>query len=75
MSADSNRSPAARVMDEAINLAVEGRSPYPEHAAFVDADTPSAGHEIQRAADEGRSVVLVAADGSSRVLKPELAAH
>jgi len=70
MSTDSNRSPAAKVMDEAINLAVEGRSPYPEKAAFIDADTPQAGHEIQRAADEGRSVVLVAADGSSRVLKP-----
>ena len=27
------------------------------------------------AADEGRSVVLVAADGSSRILKPELAAR
>jgi hypothetical protein len=61
-------------MDEAIDLAVEGRSPYPEHAAFIDAGAPSAGHEIQRAAAEGRSVVLVGADGSSRVLKPELTA-
>ena len=60
---------------EAIDLAIEGRSPYPERAAFIDADTPQAGHEIQRAADEGRSVVLVAADGSSRVLRPDLAAH
>jgi hypothetical protein len=75
MSIDSNRSPAAKVMDEAIDLALEGRSPYPERAAFIDADTPQAGHEIQRAADEGRSVVLVAADGSTRTLKPELATH
>lgn len=75
MSTDSDRSPAAKVMDEAIDLAIEGRSPYPEKAAFIDADTPQAGHEIQRAADEGRSVVLVAADGSSRVLRPDLAAH
>jgi hypothetical protein len=75
MSTDSDRSPAAKVMNEAIDLAIEGRSPYPERAAFIDADTPFAGHEIQRAADEGRSVVLVSADGSSRVLKPDLAAH
>jgi len=75
MSADSDHSPAAKAMNEAIDLAIEGRSPYPERAAFIDADTPFAGHEIQRAADEGRSVVLVAADGSSRVLKPDLAAH
>lgn len=29
MSTDTKRSPAAKVMDEAINLAIEGRSPYP----------------------------------------------
>jgi hypothetical protein len=72
MSTNSDRSPAAKVMDDAIELAIEGRSPYPERAAFIDADTPSAGHEIERAADEGLSVVLVSADGSTHVLKPEL---
>jgi hypothetical protein len=70
---DSNRSPAAKLMDEAIELALEGRSPFLERAAFIDADTPSAGHDIGRAADEGLAVVLVSADGKSRVLKPELA--
>ncbi len=75
VSTDSERSPAAKVMDEAINLAIEGRSPYPEQAAFIDADAASAGHEIKRAADEGLSVVLVAGDGSTRILKPELAAR
>jgi hypothetical protein len=75
MTADSKRSPAAKVMDEAIDLAIEGRSPYPERAAFVDADAASAGHDIERAADEGLSVVLVSADGSTRVLKPELQRH
>jgi hypothetical protein len=75
MSTNSDRSPAAKVMDDAIELAIEGRSPYPERAAFIDADTPSAGHEIERAADEGLSVVLVSADGSTRVLKPELVAN
>jgi hypothetical protein len=75
MTADSKRSPAAKVMDEAIDLAIEGRSPYPERAAFVDADAASAGHDIERAADEGLSVVLVSADGSTRVLKSELQTH
>lgn len=75
MNADSKHSPAAEVMDEAIDLAIEGRSPYPERAAFVDADAPSAGHDIERAADEGLSVVLVSADGSARVLRPELHTH
>lgn len=73
MTADSNRSPAVKVMDEAIDLAIEGRSPYPERAAFIDAGTPSAGHDIKGAADDGLSVVLVSADGSTRVLKLELA--
>jgi hypothetical protein len=75
MSRENGRSPAARVMDEAIDLAVEGRSPYPDRAAFIDADTASAGHEIKRAADEGMPVVLVAADGSTRVLLPEASAR
>lgn len=59
----------------AIDLAIEGRSPYPEKAAFIDADAPSAGHVIERAADQGLSVVLVSADGSTRILNPELSAH
>jgi hypothetical protein len=75
MSKDKDRSPAARVMDEAVALAIEERSPYPEKAAFVDADEPYAGAEIRRAADEGRAVVLVAADGSTRTLLPELTPH
>lgn len=75
MSTDNERSPAAKAMDEAIDLAIEGCSPYPERAAFIDADTASAGVEIKRAADEGLPVVLVAADGSSRILNPELVAH
>lgn len=60
-------------MDEAIDLATEGRSPYPEKAAFIDADAPSAGHAIERAVDQGMSVVLVSADGTARVLRPDLA--
>jgi hypothetical protein len=75
MSPSTSNSPAGQVMDEAIELALEGRSPFPERSAFIDADTAHAGHEIRRAADEGRAVVLVAADGSTRVLRPELAAN
>jgi hypothetical protein len=75
MNTDSDKSPAARVMDEAIELAIEEHSPYPEKAAFLDADEPSVGSEIRRAADEGRAIVLVAADGSTRTLLPELAQH
>lgn len=73
--ADSSRSPVAKVMDEAIGLAIEGRSPYPERAAFIDADEPSAGRDIARAADEGLSVVLVSSDCTTRILKPELATN
>jgi len=75
MSSSTENSPAGQVMDEAIELTLEGHSPYPEKSAFIDADTAHAGHEVQRAADEGRAVVLVAADGSTRVLRPELAAN
>jgi hypothetical protein len=75
MSQSANNSRAGKVMDEAIELALQERSPFPDKAAFIDADTTHAGHEIQRAADEGRAVVLVAADGSTRVLRPELVAR
>lgn len=53
MSTENRRSPAARVMDEAIDLAIAGRSPYPDRAAFVDADSASAGQAIKRATLEG----------------------
>jgi hypothetical protein len=43
----SNVNPAesltAKAMDRAIDLVMEGNSPYPEHAAFVDADSPVPG--------------------------------
>lgn len=66
----AEKSPAARVMDEAIELALEGRSPYPERAAFVDDDSPTAGREIRRAADQGLAVVLVSGDGATQILSP-----
>lgn len=66
-------SPASQVMSEAIDLAIEERSPYPERALFLDVDVPEAAREpeMRRAADEGTSVVLVSSDFSTRVLSPE----
>jgi hypothetical protein len=61
-------SPTAKAMDRAIDLTIAGNSPYPENAAFVDADSPHAGHEIARALDEGYAVVLVSSDGRERVV-------
>jgi hypothetical protein len=58
-------------MDEAIGLAIEGCSPFPDRAAFIDASTPSAGQETMHAACKGLSVVLVAADGKTCVLTPD----
>jgi hypothetical protein len=71
LTADDRRTPAARAMDEAIKLAIEGRSPYPDTAAFIDAEAPGAVEAIKKAADEGRALVLAYADGSTRVLRAE----
>ncbi len=70
MASDVNPSdsPTAKAVDRAIDLAILGDSPYPEHAAFVDADSPHAGQEITRALDEGYAVVLVSADGRERII-------
>jgi hypothetical protein len=65
------RSPASRVMEEAVDLAIEERSPYPERCLFIDADARLLGAEIRRAADEDRAIVLVSADGSTRILRAE----
>jgi len=68
----SNVNPAesltAKAMDRAIDLAIEGNSPYPENAAFVNTDSPHAGHEMTRALDGGYAVVLVSSDGRERII-------
>jgi hypothetical protein len=71
MNTNSNGSPASRVMDEAIELAILERSPYPERAAFIDADTPHADAAIKRAIEDDRAVVLVSANGGTRILRAE----
>ena len=68
MSANTDTSPAARLMDEAIELAIQERSPYPERCAFIDEDGPGTGAAIKRALDEDLAIVLVSADGSARIL-------
>ena len=65
---ENGRSPASRVMNEAIDLAIEERSPYPERSSFLDLDSPALGKHIWRAVDDGLAVVLVADDGSTRIL-------
>ncbi|HEV3321128.1 MAG TPA: hypothetical protein VG147_02935 [Solirubrobacteraceae bacterium] len=71
MSTSNGDSPAARVMNEAIELAIEERSPYPERSAFVDADSPHAVATIKRAIDDDYAIVLVFADCSTRILRAE----
>lgn len=56
-------------MDEAIELEIEGRSPYPKKAAFIDAETPWTEQQMRRSAKRGYAIVLVwatATPGSSR---------
>jgi hypothetical protein len=67
----NGNSPAGMVMDEAIELAIAGDSPYPEAAWFLNADWPSTERVMKTAFEEGLPVVLVAADGSTRTVWPE----
>lgn len=71
MTAQSDDSPAGRAMDEAIDLAIEERSPYPEKASFIDAGTPYVDEQIERAFAKGSAAVLVSADGSTQILLPD----
>lgn len=68
MSTHTARTPAGRVMNQAIELAIQGRSPYPDRAAFIDADTPTTARAIGHARAEDRAIVLVDQDGSTRLL-------
>ncbi len=75
MSTDSHRSPAVQVADEAIELAIEERSPFPDRAAFINADAPHMGTEIRRALDEDMAIVIVFPDHSTRTLYAEPASR
>lgn len=63
--------PASRVMDEAIELAVAEESPYPESSSFINAGTPHTESQMESAARNGYSVVLVSPDGDIQVIAPE----
>jgi hypothetical protein len=67
---DGSQSPAGEVFDEAIELRIEERSPYPERSAFIDAGTPDTEKQMRQAAERGSSVVLVSPDRSVRVIAP-----
>jgi hypothetical protein len=71
MSTNNGYTPAMKAIEEAIDLDLEGRSPYPKRARFLDAKDPEDERAIKRALDEQRAVVLVSADGSTRIIHPE----
>lgn len=66
-------SPASKVMSEAIDLAIAEESPYPEQALFLNADIPCADRdrEMERAARDGYSVVLVSPEGEVQIIAPD----
>lgn len=70
----AKRSPASKVMHEAIELAIAEESPYPEAAMFIDADTPYTEREIMQAFDKGLAAVVVSEDGDIQIVRPEAAA-
>jgi hypothetical protein len=74
MTPHADESPAAKVMNEAIDLAIGGRSPYPDRAMFIDADTRHTAEEIREAGEQGYAAVICFPDGSTRVLSQEAAA-
>jgi len=74
MTKNPNDTPAGRVFHEAIDLAIEERSPYPAASMFIDADTPYTQREIGEAFDQGLAAVIVSSDGSVQVIHPEAAA-
>lgn len=71
---DNQRTVATELAAERFRLAtelgVEGKSPYPDGAAFVAADLAELGSIVARHARERRPVVLVYPDGDERILTP-----
>jgi len=62
---------AAQRFELAIELAIDGKSPYPNGAAFVASDMPGFGETLARYARERIPVVIVYPDGEERILMPE----
>lgn len=59
---------AAALAAQRFELAVEGKSPYPDGAAFLASDLPGFGETLARYARERIPVVIVYPDGEERVL-------
>jgi len=59
---------AAQRFELAIELAIAGKSPYPNGAAFLASDLPGFGQMLARYARERTPVVIVYPDGEERVL-------
>jgi hypothetical protein len=66
--------PAGKAMSEAIELDIDGKSPYPESVLFLDANAPHRESAMARAFREGRAVVLAFEDGSTQTVLPGLLA-
>jgi hypothetical protein len=64
------QSPASKLMDEAIERAIEEKPIVPERSSFIDADTPYTDREMRWAAENGYAAVVVYPDGSRRVVPP-----
>ncbi len=62
---------AAALAAQRFELAIEGKSPYPNGAAFVASDLPGFGETLARYARERIPVVIVYPDGEERILTPE----
>jgi hypothetical protein len=75
MNISDHESPAAEVMSEAVEMAIEERSPYPDRAAFINADSRGIGAAIRRALDEDMAIVLVFPDRTTRTLYAEPASR
>jgi hypothetical protein len=71
MTEDYVESPASKLMSQAIELAIAEESPFPERAAFVNADTPSTEQELELVSKFDTDVVLVFPDGSSQIIELE----
>jgi hypothetical protein len=67
---DGSQSPAGDAFDEAIELSLGERMPYPEKASFIDLDRLT-GKDVIDALEQDMAVVVVGADGSAYALKPE----
>ncbi len=62
---------AAALAAQRFELAIDGKSPYPNGAAFVASDLPGFGETLARYARERIPVVIVYPDGEERILTPE----